>query len=173
VIHPASYDPTIYRGKRLKIELLAIRAERECPQNPTRELADRLDLACLDEYNLRHARDLARWAGAPKVGRTHREAIEALAGAWVRYRALRRSAALSRRCAARVRALELKMRAHAEGRSPRAQRAAEERDREIVAISMEARSPGFRAHGRDVIAAFAGRAAPARRFTMFAAGAVA
>lgn len=143
-----AYDPTAYRRKRMQLELLAAKAERACPANPARELADLLDVECLDGYNVGNARDLARWAGAAKVGRTRREAIEALAGAWVRYRALRRSAATSGRDAARVRALELGQRAHAAGRSARDQQAAERRERELVALTMAARAPGFRAEFR-------------------------
>ena len=46
-----AFAPEIYAQKRHAIEHLAREAEQTCPQNPTRELADYLDVACLDRCN--------------------------------------------------------------------------------------------------------------------------
>lgn len=142
------YAPHVYAEKEQRIEVWAREAERTCPQNPARELADYLDVDAVDSYNVAYARDLARWAGASHVGKTRRDAIEALASAWIRFRALRRSAAISPRCAQRCHAAELRRRAYASRRSVDDQRDHERHEHEIAGAARRAED---RRYSRSVI----------------------
>lgn len=98
-------------------------------------------------------RDLARWAGATKVGRTLDDACLALARACDRERRLMRDQLGKPRLRARYQALRLKRRAHECGRPVADQRAVEKLDQERSDLTGKVRSD--RAFARERIARFA------------------
>lgn len=141
-----------------RIEHLARQAERVHPLNPSSELANLLDIECLDQWSAVKARDLAKFAGARLPHLTgawvadRRAALEVMASEWIRVRALWRSSATSRRCVARLAIANLKRRAYANGRSYADQRDAERREREVSMVTIEARTRSTESLRRTVIA---------------------
>lgn len=114
-IKPA-YNAAAYTAKRMELRELARDAfaiamcGTRSPGQPeiVSELAHLIRAAAIDGYNLANARDLARWAGAARVGRTRDDAIEALAIAWLAYqRDVRTPGRVGEQARSRMRAHEL------------------------------------------------------------------
>lgn len=103
-------------------------------------------------------RDIARYAGARKVGKTRDEAVQALVSAWLTFRRLGRDGmrgGSQSEAWRRWQAARLARRAYAHGRTPREQAAHELRQQE--AIELTGRICQDLRVGRAIIAAFAAR----------------
>lgn len=101
--------------------------------------------------HLKSARDLARWAGADRVGASVEDAVRALASAWIGWRDLERAALGKPELRARYERARLARRAHENGRSITDQRAHDRAEAERFDAIRRAKSD--RPWARTVIAA--------------------
>lgn len=139
-----------YRQIAYKLSDLA----RELEDRPD-ALANAIALECFDEANLAIARDIARWAGARKLGRTISDAHRATAIAWLEYRAAQRASLGGAKGKAWLARIRLARRAHEAGLTIAEQRTherSEQADADRLGALMRSRTLQ-----RDVIASFAAR----------------